>query len=61
VIGASGSMDDKTSTFCKKKKEVSLSYFILIIKMGNRISNVTAIAGIDSYVSELGDVYYEKR
>jgi phosphoinositide-3-kinase regulatory subunit 4 len=29
--------------------------------MGNRISNVTAIAGIDSYVSELGDVYYEKR
>ncbi|KAF7730449.1 Serine/threonine-protein kinase [Apophysomyces ossiformis] len=28
--------------------------------MGNKISNVTAIAGIDSYVSELGDVYYER-
>ncbi|KAI9491130.1 hypothetical protein BDB00DRAFT_930702 [Zychaea mexicana] len=28
--------------------------------MGNKISNVTAIAGIDSYVSELGDIYYEK-
>lgn len=29
--------------------------------MGNKISNVTAIAGIDSYVSELGDIYYERR
>ncbi|KAG0188811.1 Serine/threonine-protein kinase [Apophysomyces sp. BC1034] len=28
--------------------------------MGNKISNVTAIAGIDSYVSELGDVYYQR-
>ncbi|KAI8081764.1 uncharacterized protein BX664DRAFT_388695 [Halteromyces radiatus] len=28
--------------------------------MGNNISNVTAIVGVDSYVSELGDVYYEK-
>ncbi|KAJ8663211.1 hypothetical protein O0I10_001388 [Lichtheimia ornata] len=28
--------------------------------MGNKISNVTAIAGIDSYVSELGDIYYER-
>ncbi|KAI8142350.1 hypothetical protein BJV82DRAFT_614613 [Fennellomyces sp. T-0311] len=28
--------------------------------MGNKISNVTAMAGIDSYVSELGDIYYER-
>ncbi|KAI9029972.1 hypothetical protein CLU79DRAFT_733513 [Phycomyces nitens] len=28
--------------------------------MGNKISSITAIAGIDSYVSELGDVYYER-
>ncbi|KAI9267985.1 hypothetical protein BDA99DRAFT_504553 [Phascolomyces articulosus] len=28
--------------------------------MGNKISTVTAIAGIDSYVSELGDIYYER-
>lgn len=35
--------------------------FILSTTMGNKISNVTAIAGIDSYVSELGDIYYERR
>lgn len=29
--------------------------------MGNNISNFTDIAAIGSYVSELGDVYYEKR
>lgn len=28
--------------------------------MGNKISTVTAIAGIDSYVSELGDINYQK-
>ncbi|CAO3608965.1 unnamed protein product [Cunninghamella blakesleeana] len=28
--------------------------------MGNNISNVTTIVGVDSYVSELGDVQYEK-
>lgn len=29
--------------------------------MGNNISIFTDIAAIGSYVSELGDVYYEKR
>ncbi|KAI8066486.1 hypothetical protein BC940DRAFT_368091 [Gongronella butleri] len=28
--------------------------------MGNNLSNVTTIVGVDSYVSELGDVAYEK-
>lgn len=45
-----------------RRRELALSAGTFFIHaMGNKISNVTAIAGIDSYVSELSDVYYERR